>query len=116
MNALLFALHGAFVLVELIVCHIIEWILGVRCLVDCCIMLEATLYDSLGSSTHEHHMVASLRDSCIFDAICLIPGNALQYVRLWTGRDFISTSIILDLSKVNKKVLVALDTISISFL
>lgn len=42
-------------------------------------------------------MIASLRDSCIFDAICLVPGNALQYVRLWASGDFIRTSIVLDL-------------------
>lgn len=44
-------------------------------------------------------MIASLRDSCIFDAICLVPGNAFQYVRLWASGDFIRTSIVLDLKR-----------------
>lgn len=97
MNALLFALNGALVFVQLIVCYIIEGVLGIGRLIDCRIMLESSLYDALGGGTHQHNMITSLRDGCIFDAIRLIPGNALQNVRLWAGRNFVCASIVLNL-------------------
>lgn len=93
-----FAFDGFFVIVQFVICHRVEWIFSIWCLVNGCIMLIATLDDAFGCGTHQYNMVISTGCGRVLDTICLVPCNALQYVRLWTSRYFVSTSILLDLN------------------
>lgn len=97
MYRLLFAFHRALILIEFIVRHIVEWILGIRSLVDSGIVLESSLDDALGGSTHHHHMITGLGDRRVLQSAGLVPCDALQDVRLWSSGDLIRPAIVLDL-------------------
>lgn len=97
MDRLLFAFHRALILIEFIVRNIVEWIFGIRSLVDSGIVLESSLDDSLGGSTHHHHMVAGLGDRRVLQSARLVPCDALQDVRLWSSGDLVRPAIVLDL-------------------
>lgn len=92
-----FSLDSFLVIVQFIVCDWIEWILSVWCFVDGRIMLVSTLNDALGGGAHQHHMIVSTGRGGVLDTIGLVPSHALQYVRLWSSRDFVSTSVFLNL-------------------
>ena len=89
--------HRSLVLGNLIVCHTVEGILLVGRLVHLCIVLVVTLDDALGGGPHQHHMIASLGHWAVLDAVRFVPCDALQNVRLRSGRDQICPPVLLDL-------------------
>lgn len=60
--ASLFARDFLFVVLEFGVGHCVEGVLGVGRLVDGRVVLEPSLDDALGRSTHQDHLVTSLTD------------------------------------------------------
>lgn len=90
-------LDGFLVFIQLIVSNGVERILSIRRFIYCCVVLVAPLNNALWGGTHEDNVITSCRYVSIFQSVCFIPGNTFQNVRLWTSRNLICPSIILDL-------------------
>lgn len=91
------SLDRLLVVVQLVVGHTIERILGIGRLVDGRIVLVAALDDALRGSAHQDDMVVGAGNGGVLDAAGLVPGDALKDVRLGSGRDFVRTAIVFDL-------------------
>lgn len=91
------ALDGLLVVVQLVVGHTVERILRVRRLVYGGIVLVAALDDALRGGAHQHDMVAGTGHGGVLDAARLVPGDALEDVRLRAGADLVRAPVVLDL-------------------
>lgn len=85
------------VFVQLVIGNGIERILRVRCLVHRGVVLVPALDDTLGSGSHEDDVVTGGRNVGVLHPVCLVPGYALEDVRLRSGRNLVSPPVVLNL-------------------
>lgn len=104
--AMSFSFDSFFVVVKFVVSDRIKRILCVRCFVNGCIMLIATLNDALRGGTHQYNMIAGTGYRCVLNATRFVPSDTFQNVRLWSGRNFICSPIVLYLFNVQCTMLI----------